>query len=83
MVEAEDVLFADEDAVVGFAVAAGEVVEVESGEGFGHGVCVRMLRWLGMRWLVGGIGVCELGFVSLLWVLGFVGCACEGLAMRG
>lgn len=60
MVEAEDVFFADEDAVVGFAVAAGEVVEVEFGEGFGHGVCVRMLLWLKMRWLVGGIGICVL-----------------------
>ncbi len=42
VVEGEDGLVADEDAVVGFAVAAGEAVEVDSG--CGHG------GWVGMRW---------------------------------
>ena len=43
--DGEDVAVADEDAVVGFAVAAGEVVEVEFGEGSGHGLWVEIWRW--------------------------------------
>lgn len=35
--EVEDVFGADEDAVVGFVVAAGEAVEVDLGEGGVHG----------------------------------------------
>lgn len=46
LVKGEDVLLANEDAVVGFAVTAGEAVEVNSG--VGH------VGWVRMRW--NGIG---------------------------
>lgn len=38
MFQDENLAFGDEDAVVGFGVAAGEVVEVDFGEGGRHDV---------------------------------------------